>query len=132
MRFVLRKPLTPARAGWAIAVATAAVTLICGIVIRLVDQQDFDSVWLGLWWAVQTVTTVGYGDLVPQDTSGRIIAAVLMLSGIGFLTVVTAVITAAFLESVRRRLGDPGHAEVLAKLDDLDARLQALEAALRR
>jgi voltage-gated potassium channel len=132
MRLVLRKPLTPARAGWAIALATAAVTLICGIVIRLVDQQDFDNVWLGLWWAVQTVTTVGYGDVVPQDTAGRVIAAVLMLSGIGFLTVVTAVVTAAFLESVRRRLGDPGHAEVLAKLDDLDARLEALEAALRR
>jgi voltage-gated potassium channel len=132
MRFVLRKPLTPARAGWAIAVATAVVTVVCGIVIRLVDQQDFANVWLGLWWAVQTVTTVGYGDVVPQDTSGRVIAAVLMLSGIGFLTVVTAVITAAFLESVRRRLGDPGHAEVIAKLDDLDARLQALEAALRR
>jgi voltage-gated potassium channel len=131
MRLLLRKPLTPARAGYAIAFATAAVTVICGIVIRLVDQQDFDNVWLGLWWAVQTVTTVGYGDVVPQDTSGRVIAAVLMLSGIGFLTVVTAVITAAFLESVRRRLGDPGHAEVIAKLDDLDARLQALEAALR-
>jgi voltage-gated potassium channel len=132
MRFVLRKPLTPARAGWAIAVVTAAITLICGIVIRLVDQQDFSSIWLGLWWAVQTVTTVGYGDVVPQDTTGRVIAAALMLAGIGFLTVVTAVITAAFLESVRRRLGDPGHAEVLAKLDDLDARLEALEAALRR
>jgi voltage-gated potassium channel len=132
MRFVLRKQLTPARAGWAIALATALVTVICGVVMRLVDQQDFDNVWLGLWWAVQTVTTVGYGDVVPHDTGGRVVAAVLMLSGIGFLTVVTAVITAAFLESIRRRLGDPGHAEVLAKLDDLDARLQALEAALRR
>jgi voltage-gated potassium channel len=132
MRFVLRKPLTPARAGWAIALATAAITLICGIVMRLVDKQDFGNVWLGLWWAVQTVTTVGYGDVVPKDTSGRVVAAVLMLTGIGFVTVVTAVITAAFLESVRRRLGDPGHAEVLAKLDDLDARLQELEAALRR
>ena len=132
MRFVLRKPLTPARAGWAIALATAAITLICGVVMRLVDKQDFGNVWLGLWWAVQTVTTVGYGDVVPQDTSGRVVAAVLMLTGIGFVTVVTAVVTAAFLESVRRRLGDSGHAEVLAKLDDLDGRLQALEAALRR
>ena len=132
MRFVLRKPLTPARAGWAIAWATAAVTIACGVVIRLVDHKDFDSVWLGLWWAVQTVTTVGYGDIVPEQAGGRVIAAVLMLSGIGFVTVVTAVITAAFLETVRRRLGDPGQAEVVAKLDDLSARLQALESALRR
>jgi voltage-gated potassium channel len=132
MRFVLRKPLTPARAGWAIAWATALVTVACGVVIRLVDPTDFDSVWLGLWWAVQTVTTVGYGDIVPEQAGARVIAAVLMLSGIGFVTVVTAVITAAFLETVRRRLGDPGQAEVVAKLDELNARLQALETALRR
>jgi len=131
-RFLLRRELTPARAGWAIASATAAVTIACGIVIRLVDPSDFDSVWLGLWWAVQTVTTVGYGDVVPHHTSGRLIGAVLMLSGIGFLTVVTAVITAAFLETVRRRMGDPGQRELLAKLDDVSTRLQALESAVRR
>jgi len=132
LRFLLRRELTPARAGWAIASATAAITLACGIAIRLVDPSDFDNVWLGMWWAVQTVTTVGYGDVVPTDTSGRVIGAILMLSGIGFLTVVTAVITAAFLETVRRRMGDPADAELMAKLDDLSARLQALETALRR
>jgi voltage-gated potassium channel len=132
MRFVLRKPLTPGRAGRAIAFVTAAVTIVCGVVIRLVDHKDFDSVWLGLWWAVQTVTTVGYGDVVPTQGGARVIAAMLMLSGIGFVTVVTAVITAAFLETIRRRLGDPGHAEVLAKLEELNARLQSLESGLRR
>jgi voltage-gated potassium channel len=132
LRFLLRRELTPARAGWAIASATAAITLACGIAIRLVDPSDFANVWLGMWWAVQTVTTVGYGDVVPTDTSGRVIGAILMLSGIGFLTVVTAVITAAFLETVRRRMGDPADAELMAKLDDLSARLQALETALRR
>jgi len=132
LRFLLRRELTPARAGWAIASATAAITLACGFAIRLVDPSDFDNVWLGMWWAVQTVTTVGYGDVVPTHTSGRVIGAILMLSGIGFLTVVTAVITAAFLETVRQRMGDPADAELMAKLDDLSARLQALETALRR
>jgi voltage-gated potassium channel len=132
MRYLLRRELTPARAGWAIASATAVVTVACGIVIRLVDPADFDSVGEGMWWAVQTVTTVGYGDVVPVHTGGRVIGTVLMLSGIGFLTVVTAVVTAAFLETVRRRMGDPGEAEVLAKLDELSARLQALETSLRR
>jgi voltage-gated potassium channel len=131
-RYVLRKPLTPARAGWAIALATGGVTIACGAVIRLVDPSDFDNVWLGLWWAVQTVTTVGYGDVVPEHTFGRIIATVLMLSGIGFLTVVTAVITAALIETVSRRLGDPKHAELVAKLDELSARLQALESTRGR
>jgi voltage-gated potassium channel len=126
-RFVLRKELTPVRAGWAIAVATLAVTIVSGVIMRFVDHADFDSVGLGLWWAVQTVTTVGYGDVVPTHVGGRIMAAFLMLVGIGLLSVVTAVITAAFLETVRRRLGDPGHAEVLEKLDELNARLAALE-----
>jgi voltage-gated potassium channel len=131
-RFVLRKELTPARAGWAIAVATLGVTVVCGVVIRILDPADFSSVWLGLWWAVQTVTTVGYGDLVPTHVSGRIVAAVLMLVGIGFISVVTAVITAAFLETVRRRLGDPAQKELLARLDELSDKMQALETALRR
>jgi voltage-gated potassium channel len=127
LRFLLRRELTPARAGWAIASASAAVTLVCGIVIRFIDPADFDSVGQGLWWAVQTVTTVGYGDIVPQHVSGRLVGSVLMLSGIGFLTVVTAVITAAFLETVRRNMGDPGHTEVIEKLDEISARLGALE-----
>src|SRR3954451_1218947 len=132
LRFLLRRELTPARAGWAIATATAVITIVCGVVIRLIDPADFDNVWLGLWWAVQTVTTVGYGDIVPHHTSGRLIGALLMLSGIGFLTVVTAVITAAFLETVRQRVGDPEQEAVLAQLDNLGERLEALEAALRR
>jgi len=131
-QFLSRKPLTPARAGRAIAVSTLAVTVVCGVVMRIVDPAEFGSVWIGLWWAVQTVTTVGYGDIVPHDTQGRIVAAVLMLSGIGFLTVVTAVITAAFLETVRRRVGDPEQKEILTKLDELSRRIQTIESSLRR
>ena len=129
-QFVIRKPLTPVRAGRSIAIATSFVTVICGVVMRLVDPTDFDNVWVALWWAVQTVTTVGYGDVVPRQTAGRIIAAVLMLSGIGFLTVVTASITAAFIETVRKRTGDPVEERLEAKLDQVNERLERLEASL--
>jgi voltage-gated potassium channel len=131
-RFVLRRELTPLRAGLAIATATLFVTIVCGVVIRLLDPADFHSIGEGLWWAVQTVTTVGYGDIVPKAVGGRIVATILMVAGIGNVAVVTAVITATFLETVRRRLGDPGHAEVMARLDELDARLDQIEAAVRR
>jgi voltage-gated potassium channel len=131
-RFVLRRELTPLRAGLAIATAMLFLTLVCGVVIRLLDPADFHSIGEGLWWAVQTVTTVGYGDIVPKAVSGRIVATILMVAGIGIISVVTAVITAAFLETVRRRLGDPGHGEVMAKLDELDARLGEIESAVRR
>ena len=44
----------------------AVAIVIFGVVERLVDPDTFDTVWDGMWWATQTVTTVGYGDVVPQ------------------------------------------------------------------
>jgi voltage-gated potassium channel len=131
-RLVLRRELTPLRAGFAIATAMLFLTIVCGTVIRFLDPADFHSVGEGLWWAVQTVTTVGYGDIVPKAVGGRIVATILMVAGIGIISVVTAVITAAFLETVRRRLGDPQHAEVMARLDELAARLDEIDSADRR
>src|SRR5436309_10133444 len=90
---LLGKPLTARRAARIIASFTLSATIIAGVVIHFTDKQNFPSIGDGLWWAVQTVTTVGYGDLVPTSTSGRLIAAVVMIGGIGFLTVITAAIT---------------------------------------
>jgi voltage-gated potassium channel len=132
MRFVLRKPLTPGRAGRSIALATLLVTLAAGVAMWLVDRQDFDNIGVGLWWSVQTVTTVGYGDDVPESVGGRILAAVVMLSGIGFLTVVTAAITATLIETVRRQYRDPTEERLITKLDEVLARIQALEDRLDR
>ena len=58
----------------------------------------------GLWWAAQTVTTVGYGNAVPQSTAGRALALVVMVCAIAFLSVVTAAITAALIDGQRRGL----------------------------
>lgn len=128
-RWLLDHPLTARRAGQAIAVATVVVTLLSGIAMWLVDREEFPSVWLGLWWAVQTVTTVGYGDITPTHPVGRLIAALVMVSGIGFLTVVTATITAVFVESARHRLRDrPGG--IHERLDDIAGRLERIERAL--
>jgi voltage-gated potassium channel len=97
----------------------------------VLDHDEFPNVWLGLWWAVQTVTTVGYGDVTPENPIGRAIAAIVMLSGIGFLTVVTAAITAVFVESARRKIRaddltaqSDRHAEILERLDRIEARLR--------
>ena len=67
------------------------------------DHNEFPDIGLRMWWALQTVTTVGYGDIVPADTEGRIIGAVLMLQGIGFITVIAASVTAALIEQARKR-----------------------------
>jgi len=108
--------------------ATVAITIAGGVTVRLFDQKDFSSIGEGMWWAVQTVTTVGYGDVVPHGTGGRVIGAVVMLTGIAFISLITASVTALLVEQARERQGreDP----VDAKLDRISARLEAIEARL--
>src|SRR5262245_18364792 len=92
-------------AGAVIVSVTFVTVLVSGAVIRIFDESEFPTLGDGLWWALQTVTTVGYGDIVPKDLFGRILAAIVMLEGIAFLTVVTAVITSIFIERANRERG---------------------------
>lgn len=124
------RALTARRAGQAIALVTLAVTLVSGVAMWLVDREDFPNVWLGFWWAVQTVTTVGYGDITPTTVWGRLIATVVMVSGIGFLTVVTASITAVFVEAARRRFGAESDRARDVRFDEIEETLARIEAAL--
>jgi voltage-gated potassium channel len=129
--FLLRKPLTAPRAARIIASFTISATIIAGVLIHLTDEQTFPNIGDGLWWAVQTVTTVGYGDLVPASTTGRLIAALVMIGGIGFLTVITAAITSTFIENTRRRIEGTENDAVSAKLDQIAVRLDLIETALK-
>jgi voltage-gated potassium channel len=126
-----RKPLTARRAAAIIASVTVSITVISGVVMHFTDGKTYPNVGDGLWWAIQTVTTVGYGDLVPTSTAGRIVAALVMVVGIGFLTVVTAAITSAFIESAKRRLQGTETDALSAKLDQIATRLEVIEAGLK-
>ena len=128
---LVRKPVTVPRAARIIASVTVSVTIVAGILIHFTDRNSFPNIGDSLWWAVQTVTTVGYGDLVPTSPTGRLVAALVMLVGIGFLTVITAAITSTFIESARRRIeGTPSDA-IATKLDQIGARLEVSEAGLK-
>jgi voltage-gated potassium channel len=129
---LVSSPLTARRAGQAIAVVTIVITVVSGVGMWLIDRDEFPNVWLGLWWAVQTVTTVGYGDITPTHVGGRLIAAVVMVSGIGFLTVVTATISATFIEAARRRLQGESEGKVHERLDGIAERLERIERTLER
>ena len=111
---------------------TVFVTVLSGVAIWLIDRDEFPNVWLGLWWAVQTVTTVGYGDIAPSHIGGRLIAAFVMVSGVGFVTVVTAAITALFVESARRRVRGGAEGTLDERLDDIAGRLERIERALEK
>jgi voltage-gated potassium channel len=69
VNILTRKPLTTARAARIIASATLFITIISGVLMHFTDKKTFPNIGDGLWWAIQTVTTVGYGDLVLQARS---------------------------------------------------------------
>ena len=127
-----RKRLTPRRAAVIIASYTVLVTFAGGVIGWLTDRKDFPTLGDGLWWALQTVTTVGYGDVVPSSGTGRVIGAFVMISGIAFLTVITAAVTAALIDAARRRQPlVPERDETPEQLmREVSARLNAIESRL--
>ena len=124
--------MRPRNAARLIAVIWLATVVVFGVLARIVDPDTFDTVWLAFWWALQTITTVGYGDVVPQDTAGKAVGAVLMLGGLSLLSVITATITSAF---VARRQADAqasGEDPVMKQLQQIESRLDGIDAELRR
>src|SRR5512133_2489584 len=77
-------------------------TLIAALVERLVEPDTFTSYGRACWWAVQTVSTVGYGDTVPTSAAGRGVAAVVMIFGMALIPIVTSVIVAILTAQWRR------------------------------
>jgi voltage-gated potassium channel len=130
-RALLRGPLTARRAARIIFLFSFAVTVVGGVLIHLVDPKEFDNLGESLWWSLQTVTTVGYGDVVPEQTGGRVIAAVVMLQGIALITVVAAAVTAALIEQARQRRQPAEDSDLATQLQRIEARLGAIEARLR-
>ena len=85
-----------------------------------------------MWWATQTVTTVGYGDIVPKDWVGQLIAVVLMVGGLSLFAVVTGSITSAFVTAAQARSGDAAEAGLEQKVDELGAEIAALREQIAR
>jgi voltage-gated potassium channel len=78
----------------------------------------------GIWWALVTVTTVGYGDITPTTTAGRFVASGLMLIGLGLIATVTAIVSAKFIANyVDHHTND----DVLEKLEELEDEIEKLE-----
>jgi voltage-gated potassium channel Kch len=122
-----------------IVTATAVVVVGGGVLMRLLDHHEYANVWVGMWWALQTVTTVGYGDVTPQNPSGRIIAAFVMLQGVAFVTIVIAAITSTFIGRAAKERGveeaaaeDAAEVRIEARLDRIERRLDGLEQMLRK
>jgi len=109
-----------------VALATVLLLVIAGVAQAELDHGDFHSYWDGIWWAICTVSTVGYGDLYPHTTNGRVIAILLMIVGVGFLSVLTATIASRF---VQVDSSDETN-EIKAALSRIEAELADLKASL--
>jgi voltage-gated potassium channel Kch len=129
---VLARATSPRGAAVVIATVSTSLTILAGVLMRFADHTSFPSIGSGLWWAVQTVTTVGYGDHVPTNVAGRLVAALVMLIGIGFLTVITAAITSTFVSRSREEQPSSGPATTTAEqLRQIAERLERIEAGLK-
>ena len=131
-RRVQKKGLRPRYAAFLIASVWVGAVVVFGIVEHLVDPESFPNVWLRMWWALETVTTVGYGDVVPADTSGKIIASFLLLGGLSLIAVVTGVVTSAFVAQAQAERQASGGDPVIEKLDDLSRRLESVQEEVAR
>lgn len=101
------------------------VCLVCialgGVAIHFVEEM---SLFDGLWWSFVTATTVGYGDISPSTPAGRVVAAVLMIVGIGLIGSLTSTITALFFQRHERTAKHDTKSELIktvqSQLDDFD------------
>jgi voltage-gated potassium channel Kch len=131
----LREPLSVRNAAGVIVVATTVIVVGAGVLISLIDSSEYPNVWIGMWWALQTVTTVGYGDVAPTHFTGRLVGAVVMLEGIAFVAIITAVITSSFVARATREKEAAQAADELSdrqlmerRFGDLERKLDALSA----
>ena len=133
----LRNPLSVRGAMGVIITATVVSVLVGGVLIRVVDSEEFPDLGTGLWWALQTVTTVGYGDVTPENTAGRLVGALFLLEAISFVTIVTAVITSSFVDRARQKrianietAEEVGAEQLTAQLSEITSRLERIQQTL--
>ena len=93
-----------------------------------VSEPDVRNLGDGVWWALVTITTVGYGDITPVTTLGRVVASSLMLLGLGLIATITAIVSAKFIQNfVDHHTND----DVLEKLDEMQLELDDIKKKLQ-
>ena len=98
--------------------------------------EEEPTAWDGIWWAMTTMTTVGYGDIYPQTDAGRVLAILVMVVGIGFGSVLIGAVAERFVAhgapSAGERGIENGDGDLLDQLRDLGERLRRIETAVER
>jgi voltage-gated potassium channel len=100
--------------------------------VQILSPNSFQSLGDAAWWSATTVTTIGYGDVVPATSGGRLIAVPVMFASVATISFTTAVVTASFVAYQQRRLGPETerHQELVDALARIETRLEAIEQKL--
>jgi voltage-gated potassium channel len=115
-----------------LALTTLLITLAAALAVRVLAHGEFETFGESVWWAAQTVTTVGYGDVIPQTAFSKALAVFVMFFGIAAVSLITAIVTSAVMSSSQERLAEAGafkdpYREVLERIE---RRLDAIESRL--
>ena len=101
-----------------------------GVLIAGIDPT-IETIWQGIWWAWVTVATIGYGDVVPQSTAGKVFGAVVILFGLGFFSLLTASFSAYFVSRGEIEIEEE-EVEEIYRLKDIVKRIETMEQTLQR
>ena len=121
----------------------AVITVLAGGAAFAAAEGSEVTTWDGVWWAMTTITTVGYGDISPTTDTGRVIAIIVMLVGIGFLSILIGSVSERFLAAGLKEEVAEAEAEVeedlaaakneiLRELRAVGDRIRELEAQVER
>jgi voltage-gated potassium channel len=121
-----------------LAATTASLAVLVGLIATLIDRKDFPTFGTGVWWAIVTLGTVGYGDVVPTTPWGRVLGGFVIIVGVTFISFLTATVTSYFVaadqeaeQAREREFRAASDNETRALLRQLDSRLATIEKALR-
>jgi voltage-gated potassium channel len=119
---------------------TGAAMLAGAAAVTRTDPEQFPHFGVGLWWAATTVTTVGYGDVVPLSPSGRLVGGILMFGGIASLALLTAIAASAIVvgevrseeQAIQReeREIEQEETQIFAELRHMARRIDQLERTI--
>ncbi len=106
-------------------IASFCIIIMAGTVMSVIDPNVATPLD-GIWWAWVTVTTVGYGDIVPGSTAGRLFGSILILMGIGLFTMLTASFASFFMAEEEKEIKDKEQ-QSLQQMIEIEKRLERLE-----
>jgi voltage-gated potassium channel len=106
------------------------LVIVASALERVVEPETFTSLGLAFWWAVVTVSTVGYGDVVPESPAGRVIASCPMLTGLALIPTLTSATISIFMtkrSKADREAVETERRQYQQTLEQIEARLTNIE-----